>query len=251
MPTHHLRAIALNCATAALAPLLLLQGRQVRKRIPMLAEPPGERRGESFEGRALRLLILGDSAAAGVGASSQINALSGQLVARLSPHHALHWQLLAETGRRARDGLHALKREPSLRCDVVLTSLGVNDVTALASGKQFHADMQAVITRLREHTGARLILLSGLPPMGEFPALPQPLRWRLGQQAQLLDQVLRRLAAAHADCRHLPFGPLPSASLLASDGFHPGPQAYALWAESAVRQIASWQDAALELSRAT
>ncbi len=241
MSTHRLRAIALNCATAALAPLLLLQGRRVRRRIPMLAEPPGERRGESLDGRPLRLLILGDSAAAGVGASSQVNALSGQLVARLSPHHALHWQLLAQTGRRARDGLHALIHEPSLRCDVVLTSLGVNDVTALASPKQFYADMQALITRLREHAGARLILLSGLPPMGEFPALPQPLRWRLGQQAQLLDHALKRLADQHADCRHLPFGPLPSASLLASDGFHPGPQAYALWAESAAQQIAKWQ----------
>ncbi|MGQ0800728.1 MAG: SGNH/GDSL hydrolase family protein [Pseudomarimonas sp.] len=241
MSNSQLRAIALNCATAALAPLLLLQGRRVRRRTPKLAEPPGARRGESFDGRPLRLLILGDSAAAGVGASSQVNALSGQLVARLSPQHALHWQLLAETGRRARDGLLALQREPSLRCDVALTSLGVNDVTALASARQFHVDMQAVIMRLREHAGARLILLSGLPPMGEFPALPQPLRWRLGQQARLLDQVLRRLAATHADCRHLPFGPLPSAALLASDGFHPGPQAYALWAESAVQQIARWQ----------
>ena len=241
MPINHLRAIALNCVTAALAPLLWLQGKRVRRRIPMLAEPSGERRGESFVGQPLRLLILGDSAAAGVGTTSQVNALSGQLFARLSPHHALHWQLLAKTGHRARDGLDALKREPSLRCDVALTSLGVNDVTALASAKQFHVDMQAVITRLREHAGARLILLSGLPPMGEFPALPQPLRWRLGQQAHLLDQVLRRLAAAHADCRHLPFGPLPNVSLFASDGFHPGQQGYALWAESAAQKISNWQ----------
>ncbi len=71
-------------ATIALGPLLLLQGRHVRRVTPVLPEPPGPRQGRSGAGPALRLLILGDSAAAGVGASTQGEALSGQLVQTLA-----------------------------------------------------------------------------------------------------------------------------------------------------------------------
>jgi hypothetical protein len=63
--------------TLALGPLLLAQGLYVRRKTPLLPEPPGARSGFAGTGRLLRVLILGDSAAAGVGAASQLSALSG------------------------------------------------------------------------------------------------------------------------------------------------------------------------------
>jgi lysophospholipase L1-like esterase len=77
--------------------------------------------------------------------------------------------------------------------------------------------------------------------MGQFPALPQPLRWRLGQQARRLDEVLRSLASGEIGCEHLPFGNLPDRAMMASDGFHPGPEVYALWAAAAAQRILRWQ----------
>jgi hypothetical protein len=44
------------------------------------------------------LLVVGDSAAAGVGAATQDEALSGQLAVALAPTFRLHWKLLAFTG---------------------------------------------------------------------------------------------------------------------------------------------------------
>ncbi len=55
----------------ALGPLLLAQGLYVRKTISKLPEPQGDRAGICGSGRELHMLILGDSAAAGVGAASQ------------------------------------------------------------------------------------------------------------------------------------------------------------------------------------
>ncbi|MFX6190184.1 hypothetical protein ABTF51_19795, partial [Acinetobacter baumannii] len=46
-----------------LAPVLLAQGMHVRRRIPRLPEAAGARAGAVGEGRPLRLLIAGDSAA--------------------------------------------------------------------------------------------------------------------------------------------------------------------------------------------
>ncbi|KAB0649370.1 SGNH/GDSL hydrolase family protein, partial [Burkholderia diffusa] len=57
-------------ATAALGPLLLMQGRRVRRVTPRLAEAAGPRDGTAGDGPPLRVLVLGDSAAAGVGVAS-------------------------------------------------------------------------------------------------------------------------------------------------------------------------------------
>ena len=43
--------------TLSLAPLLLVQGRWVRRRTPLLPEPPGPRAGVIGQGPVLRLLI--------------------------------------------------------------------------------------------------------------------------------------------------------------------------------------------------
>ena len=85
-------------AIATLAPLLLWQGRRVRRVTPRLPEPAGPRAGVAGQGAPLRLLVLGDSAAAGVGVARQRDALTGRLLAELSPRHTVHWRLLAHTG---------------------------------------------------------------------------------------------------------------------------------------------------------
>lgn len=220
-----------------LAPYLWWQGRRVRREVPRLPEPEGARSGRHGDGPPLRLLILGDSAAAGVGAPHQSQALAGQLVERLAAHYALDWTLLARTGDRTPDAQAALASS-ALRCDVALTSLGVNDATALTRPAPFLAAQAALVGTLRDR-GARLILLSGLPPVHAFPALPQPLRAVLGRHVRRLDAVLAHWAAGQHDCEHLPFGELPDASWMASDGFHPGPPVYAAWAEQAAERIAA------------
>ncbi|NIP82235.1 MAG: SGNH/GDSL hydrolase family protein, partial [Gemmatimonadetes bacterium] len=57
-------------AAPALAPILVAQGLFVRWRTTRLPEPPGDREGVTGAGPPLRLLVAGDSAAAGVGAST-------------------------------------------------------------------------------------------------------------------------------------------------------------------------------------
>ncbi|MFZ4481665.1 MAG: hypothetical protein ACOYNZ_17420, partial [Rhodoferax sp.] len=83
---------------ALLGPLLWLQGQHVRRVTPRLPEPPGAREGTTGQGPLLRLLIAGDSAAAGVGAACQDAALCGRLVGFLRSHRTVKWRLLAVNG---------------------------------------------------------------------------------------------------------------------------------------------------------
>jgi lysophospholipase L1-like esterase len=220
-----------------LLPLLALQARHVRRVTPRLPEPDGPREGRRGAGTPLRLLILGDSAAAGVGVSHQDEALAGCLVRELADLPALEWRLLARTGDTTADTLHALRDFPDVRCDVVVTSLGVNDVTRLRSANAFVSLQQQLIEHLRTRCGARRILISGLPPMHAFPALPPPLRGFIGRHARRLDDALAAWLATQADCEHLPFGELPAADMMATDGFHPGPPIYADWAQRLAGRI--------------
>lgn len=231
----HIQAMSvLHWTTTALfGPVLLLQGRHVRRVTPVLPEPPGPRAGVAGRGPALRLLILGDSAAAGVGATTQDAALSGQLVSQLAPHFRVDWQLLARTGDTTRDALAALAALPAQRFDVVVTSLGVNDVTGGHSERQWVADQRALLACLRDNFEAPRCLVSALPPMHRFPALPQPLRAYLGAQARRFDRRLQAVAAATPGCLWVGYDDLESGldtADMAADGFHPGPAVYRAWA---------------------
>lgn len=221
----------------ALSPLLLLQGLYVRKVTPRLPEAAGARCGETGAGSPLRLLILGDSAAAGVGAETQQQALAGQLAERLAGSHRVCWQLWAANGRTSGQCLALLEQKAPEAFDSVLISLGVNDVTGGRSLKKWLDQQNLVIERLHGKFSARHILFTPLPPMQHFPALPQPLRWVLGTRAKKFNRALQELVATRPQCRLLSFELPMQPEFIASDGFHPSTTTYGLWAEQAASAI--------------
>ena len=223
--------------SALLAPLIVPQGLWVRSRIPRLEEPPGDRQGTAGNGPVLRLLILGDSAAAGVGAPHQDDALLGQLLRRLTPGYTVSWDLQATTGHRSEDALERLRGLDSGSYDVAVTSLGVNDVTGMTRRGLFRENQARLRQVLRNDFGVRRILVSGLPPMHGFPALPQPLRWHLGARASQLNDDLRQDVANDESAEFVDVRFTEDQSLMSADGFHPGPDVYAVWADLLVQAI--------------
>ncbi len=226
-------------ATLALGPLLYLQGKAVRRSVPRLPEPPGPRAGSIGSGPPLRLLILGDSATAGVGAAHQDEALSGRLIEALAPDFDLCWTLFARTGATTASTLRRLDEFADGPFDIALTSLGVNDVTSGIAPEDWLAQQATLRRVLAERHGVRGLVVCGLPPMHGFPALPQPLRWYLGAKAGRFD---RALAGAIGEIDHARFLSLrftEDTSQMASDGFHPGPPVYREWARRAAPVIAA------------
>lgn len=220
-----------------LSPLLLLQGAYVRKVTPRLPEPAGARAGETGSGPALRLLILGDSAAAGVGVKTQQQALAGQLVERLQTSRALNWQLWAANGRTSALCIALLEERTAEPFDAAVISLGVNDVTGGVALAAWLRQQARLADLLREKFGVRRILFTALPPMHRFPALPQPLRWALGTRARRFNRALSAFIAAKPDCRLLSFELPMRGEFIAADGFHPNALTYGLWAEQAANAL--------------
>jgi lysophospholipase L1-like esterase len=214
----------------ALAPVLLAQGLAVRARVRVLPEPPGPRSGVAGDGPPLRLLIAGDSSAAGVGCTHQVQALSGQLVAHLSATRRVTWRLEAASGATTAGALTRLAALPPEPFDAAVIALGVNDVTRMVRLDRWTAQAAALHDLLQTRFGVRCTVWSGVPPMQRFPALPAPLRHVLGALAARNDAALANLARRRPGLVHLPLDLPLTADLMAEDGFHPGPKATPLWA---------------------
>jgi lysophospholipase L1-like esterase len=221
-----------------MAPLLVAQGRYVRATMPRLAEPPGPRVGRDGQGTRLRLLIAGDSAAAGVGVQDQRSALSGQLVAALAPRFDVEWRLIAKTGYTTRALRERLAGEPSQSVDVAVTSLGVNDVVQGTSPRDWLSEQRRLTDLLRRRFSVRRIILTRVPPMGLFRGLPQPLRAFLGARAEELNTRLAEAMPDWPGCELLSMTSALGEDDLALDGFHPGPSTYRRWASLLAARVA-------------
>ena len=231
-------------ATVALGPVLLAQGRRVRRVTPRLPEASGDRTGLAHLGEAgsaghpgsrasLRLLIAGDSSAAGVGVPEQRDALAGRLPRILAARLArpVYWQLEARTGATIEGLVDLLRAIEPQSFDAAAVCIGVNEVTARTVPAVFDARLDTLRMLLATRFGLPLIAFAQLPPMHRFPALPQPLRWWLGAHARRLDAALAAWAGARTDTVHVsidlpPGTPDPAVGWIAPDGFHPGPHGY-------------------------
>lgn len=223
-------------------PVLLGQAIMVRSKYTALPEPEGARSGVVGNGPSLRLLIIGDSSAAGVGVAAQKDALLGQLIGLLESDRTIHFELVAQIGARTADVLGWLEDLPAARYDIVVTALGVNDVTRGVTLRQWLRQQTALLDRINTQFQPRKVIISGLPPIGQFPLLPQPLRWVLGRQADRFDRHLNGLVAGRGDCVALKFNMELDQSNMSKDGYHPGAPVYRKWAEEVARVILGGAD---------
>lgn len=221
-------------AKVALAPLLYRQASRLRNTVVELPEPAGPRAGEEGGGgRLLRLLVAGDSSAAGVGARSQDEALARPLARALAARlqRPVRWQLVARTGLTSAGTLELLRSVPSDAADLAVVVVGVNDITRevplpLALRQRLH-----IVHWLQAHRGVRHVAFPALPDIDKFPAVPQPLAWYAGLHARRNNRAQARWAARHAGISHAPMDGVTDARLFSEDGFHPGPPLYSAVAE--------------------
>lgn len=213
-------------AAALLSPILIPQAAWVIARAQRLPEASGPRMGREGSGPPLRLLIVGDSSAAGVGTDTQDTALAGQLAKTLGQKRTVDWSLIAKTGATTGSTLRDLREHTPIPADVAVLVHGVNDTTRLVPPKRFLENQKALMSLMQTQWGVRRTLVCAVPPVGDFPLLPRPLRGLLGRHAERLDAALLDLVEE----AHVPFDIPMDTKMMASDGFHPGPEIYRLWA---------------------
>lgn len=241
---------ALGATAVAAGGLLAAQAFEARRRIgPRTTTAPyADGRYGSGPGTSIRLAVLGDSGAAGLGAERPEDTMGAILATALAEvsgrtvtlsNHAV---IGAQTSGLDPQVDRALWTRPH----VAVIMIGANDVTHLVPRALSARRLRRVIRRLRE-AGIEVVIAT-CPDLGTVKPVPQPLR-------SIMRRASRRLAASQAQAS-LAEGARPVALgsrlgpefderpdvMFAEDRFHPSTDGYAAAAQALLPEvIAAWR----------
>ena len=174
---------------------------------------------------SFRLVGFGDSVIAGTGlskAEQSLTAKIGQAVQKKTGQ-SVKWISKGINGDKLRDLLARVDDISSAGNNLIVVSVGVNDVTRLTSIREWRKNLGVLINILRSRCD-RLVFV-GLPSMETFPLLPFPLCWFLGLRASMLNFWLERETEIFSDVFHFDYQGSPTPSDMAADGYHPSESA--------------------------
>lgn len=204
--------------------------RRVATRLP---GADGERQGSTGSGASLKLLAVGDSIIDGVGTGHVEKSLPVQFARQLTEQSgsSVNWQIEGLSGLNIRGVIDRLLALDSVTPpDLVLISVGVNDVTGLSSTRSWRTGVVQVLDIIAQRWPEAHTVFAGLPPMALFPLPPQPLRFSLGLRSTLLDQIASDVIADRPNAVHVPTQINPEQHDFCDDGFHPSADSCTLWA---------------------
>ncbi|MAZ84033.1 MAG: G-D-S-L family lipolytic protein [Hoeflea sp.] len=233
----------MNNFTAGLISWLLLpvagyHGLRIRSRTPRMPPPRGNQRGSLAkspgEGPAdWRLLIMGDSSAAGVGVDKVEEALAPQLA------HVIHDRTGASVSWRTAGANSAEARH--LR-DLILPNIeerdfthivlcvGTNDMKNFLTAMQFKKGFGGLLYAIHARWPDAKVVWSPVLNMPDVPVLPPVLAWILKLRTQIINGMGFRMCRERHAVAAKPL-PVPSHEGFAIDGFHANAAGYRYWAE--------------------
>ncbi len=128
---------------------------------------------------------------------------------------------------------------PVAAVDVILVSVGVNDVTSLMRRSRWRRNLDDLLRALHAHSPGAVIAVAGIPPLRVFPLLPQPLRSVIGYRGESLDRETRKLIRAHPRALHVPIQFEAHTDRFGTDGFHPSEISYSEFGHAIAVQLVS------------
>lgn len=184
----------------------------------------------------LLYLVLGDSTAAGVGGEYR-EGIAVSTARHLAASRHVEMKNLAVSGAQVSDVLEEqVPRIDGFVPDVVLLSVGSNDVTHLTTAKSLERDLNAIVDRLVALNCEVEIVLTGAADMTTPPRIPRLFRGLAEWRTNTLNDVFGSVA----EDRNLTFAPIAKKTgplfardrgLFSEDEFHPNTRGYQTWIE--------------------
>jgi lysophospholipase L1-like esterase len=229
--------------------VLLVVEVQLARSGPRLADEDGSRPqglvvGTDRSGVPIEVVWLGDSTTTGVGVDDFDDSMANRTAVATADvlDRPVSLTVLGVSGARI-DAVADEQAADLEQADVVVISVGANDVTHLTNRATFRTRYATLLDHVEATTPDAEIVLVGIPDMGSVPRFAQPLRAIAGVRASQLDDDVRS-AARSRGLQYVDLagdtGPRFRADpdrYFSDDGFHPGIAGHGLWAESARGEI--------------
>ena len=217
-----------------LFPLLWFQGMRLKREVPRFNTPRDRPYGIcKGKNREFNILGLGESSMAGVGIAKHSLTLTGLTADRLNKllGYSVNWEILAQNGLTLNNLNKLICERSDVNVDLVLVSMGGNDVFQLTPLWIWKKNIEKCVKLIFRNNEKPVILFSPVPPVGRFPAIPNPLRIVFGIWEFLLQgclaQVINTMDNAFILDEKFPDGK----KYYIGDGIHPSRLAYDPWSE--------------------
>jgi len=235
-----------------LAPVALFKGLGVRRTVPRLPPPRGRPRGQIGVGEAeIRLLIIGDSSAAGVGADKVEDTLGSQLAAILNQASGktVAWRNAgANSAIAAQVRDHVVPHIEERNFTHVIIAVGTNDAKNFKTRSAFKKGFGGLLYAIHARWPDAEVFWSPVIAMPDVPALPASLGFILGLRAQIINAIGVQLCRER-NATAIPPLPVEGPEGFAIDGFHANALGYKHWAQHIARFIRDESPAPSSLQR--
>jgi len=234
-------------------PIMYLQGKRIKKKIPRLPEAKDPNGFCAIPGskKTLSLISIGESTIAGVGVETHQEGFNGTFARELSRFLDVNisWRVYARSGYNAsKVNERLIPKIQETNPDFILIGLGGNDAFELSGPKKWRADMSDLVRNLEGKFPEAFLLFTCMPPIKEFPAFTPLIKMTIGNLVELLGKELAELSKQHDrvfyDDRILTlrkwndrFQISAEATDYFSDGVHPSKLAYQSWAKDMAERV--------------
>ena len=183
--------------TIPLLPVMYIQSRQIRARVPRL---PAAKGPEGVAGvnsdQGLQIISVGESTIAGVGIETHEEGFTATVARTLAEKlkAEVAWKVYAKSGFNAKDVKEKIiPRITESEADLVVVGLGGNDAFELNSPGKWRKQIQELLKAIRVKFPDAPIVFANMPPIREFPAFTSLIRFVLGNLVDLLGEELEDL----------------------------------------------------------
>ena len=210
-------------------PWVIPQAWWTRSQLPRFKGPPGSLAGQFGDTPQIRILGLGDSIIAGVGAEAPNETLTAQYAKAWYERYrvAVSWRAYGRIGAST-PKVNVLIEKISVEepADIILISTGVNDILGLCRTRSWQQSLQELIDSTHQKYPSAQLIFLGIPPLHLFPALPSPLRNVFGLRAQRFDELAAQWITRQDGCHYGRILRPPPPEAFCADGFHPSADSY-------------------------
>lgn len=244
--TNQLKYLCGAILTIPLLPIMYLQGKRIRAKVPSLPEAIGNE-GIVYPQRSVnfRLIVIGESTMAGVGVKTHEEGFGGTLANVLAQQldKNIRWKVYAKSGITAkRVPVELLPQITEKKADLVVVGLGANDAFEGNSPNTWHRGIEKVIEGIRDKFPTTPIAFTNMPPIRVFPAFTSLIQRTAGNLVELHGKELQKMIANKPNIFYNAAlmrltdwltGDLADKTVadFFSDGVHPSKLTYQAWAK--------------------